>query len=73
MNGRVLFMNTWLDCPDEVKRKHELMQQKIQESKAQFWYKVKENNLSPNMSSYYYSLWVKKNKEKLHLIKLDQV
>jgi hypothetical protein len=37
MTAQVIFLNRWLDCPDEKKREHQLIQDLINSQKAQYY------------------------------------
>lgn len=41
MSAQVIFLNRWLDCPEEQKRKHKAMQIRLQEAKAKFEYETR--------------------------------
>ena len=42
--GLLVFLNTWLDCPEEQKRKHDKIQVLICEKKAEFDYATRDYN-----------------------------
>lgn len=42
--AQIIFLNRWLNCPDEVKRYHWHLQIKIQEAKATFEYETRDYN-----------------------------
>ena len=42
--GLLVFLNTWLDCPQEQRRKHEKIQVHICEKKAEFNYATRDYN-----------------------------
>jgi hypothetical protein len=44
MTAQIIFLNRWLDCPEEVRRKHDLIQVMINEKKAQFDYETRDYN-----------------------------
>ena len=44
MTAQVIFLNRWLNCPDEKKREHDLMQVMINEEKAKFDYETRDYN-----------------------------
>lgn len=44
MTAQVIFLNRWLNCPDEKKREHDLMQVFINEEKAKFDYETRDYN-----------------------------
>lgn len=42
--GRVIFLNTWLNIPDDERRKHDQIQSLISERLAEFQYETREYN-----------------------------
>lgn len=49
--GQVIFLNRWLNCPDEKVREHEKIQILICERKAEFEYATREyNQFQKNLS-----------------------
>lgn len=44
MNGKVIFLNTWLNCPEERKREHQRIQELIWEKKMEFEYSIRDYN-----------------------------
>ncbi len=42
--GLLVFLNTWLDCPEEQRRKHDKIQVLICEKKAEFDYATRDYN-----------------------------
>ncbi len=44
VKAQVIFLNKWLDCPDEKKREHDMIQIMINEEKAKFEYEIREYN-----------------------------
>lgn len=44
MTAQVIFLNSWLDCPDEKVREHERIQILICERKAEFEYETRNYN-----------------------------
>ena len=42
--GRVIFLNTWLNIPDDERRKHDQIQSLISERLAEFNYETREYN-----------------------------
>jgi len=41
MTAQVIYLNRWLNCPDDILRKHYSMQELINTRKAEFWYSVR--------------------------------
>jgi hypothetical protein len=44
MTAQVIFLNKWLDCPDEKKREHAMIQALIQEEVAKYLYEIRDYN-----------------------------
>lgn len=44
VKAQVIFLNSWLDCPEEKKREHDMIQVMINERKAEFDYETREYN-----------------------------
>lgn len=44
MTAQVIFLNNWLDCPDEKRQEHEKIQILICERKAEFEYETRNYN-----------------------------
>jgi hypothetical protein len=42
--GRVIFLNTWLNIPEDERRKHDQIQSLISERLAEFNYETREYN-----------------------------
>ena len=41
MKAQVIFLNRWLNCPDEKRREHEMMQVLINQRKSEFDYETR--------------------------------
>lgn len=44
MKAQIIFLNRWLDCPEENKRQHDIIQALINERKAEFEYETRDYN-----------------------------
>lgn len=44
VKAQVIFLNRWLDCPDEKRREHDMIQVMINERKAEFDYETRDYN-----------------------------
>lgn len=44
MTAQVIFLNRWLDCPEEKKREHAMIQALIQEEVAKYLYEIRDYN-----------------------------
>jgi len=44
VKSQVIFLNRWLDCPDEKKREHDMIQAMINQRKAEFDYETRDYN-----------------------------
>jgi hypothetical protein len=67
---QVLFLNTWLDCPEVIKKRHQAMQDKISEARVYFFYKLKEEGNTESKAIYLYMIWIQQNRKRLKV--LDQ-
>lgn len=68
MNGRVIYLNAWLDCPDAILRRNYALQDKINEAKIHFFYKLREEGCTQERATYLYQIWVQKNRKKLKAV-----
>lgn len=67
--GKVIYLNSWLDCPDLILRRNYSMQDKINEARIHFFYKCREDGKTLEETKYLYQVWVKKNKARIKLLK----
>lgn len=44
VKAQVIFLNRWLDCPDEKRREHDTIQIMINQRKAEFDYETRDYN-----------------------------
>jgi hypothetical protein len=44
VKAQIIFLNRWLDCPEEKKREHDMIQVMINERKAEFNYETRDYN-----------------------------
>lgn len=68
MNGRVIYLNAWLDCPDLILRRNYSMQEKITEAKIHFFYKLKEEGATEERAIFTYKVWIQKNRAKIKAV-----
>ena len=67
--GKVIYLNSWLDCPDLILRRNYSMQDKISEARIHLYYKCKEDGKTIDETRYLYAVWIKNNRERIKLIK----
>lgn len=65
--GRVIFLNRWLNIPDENRRQHDIIQALINQRKAEFMYETRDYNefqrsISKQRS---HNLW----RNRMHIVK----
>jgi hypothetical protein len=65
--GELIFLNTWLDIPDEKRREHDLIQTMISENLALFHYETRlynpfQKSLAKERS---HNLW----RDRIHIVK----
>jgi hypothetical protein len=75
METKVLFLNTWLDCPIVIQKRHESIQQKIRESRIHFFYKLKEEekDCTQERIKFLYLIWVQSNRSNIKLLCSEKV
>lgn len=44
VKAQIIFLNRWLDCPEEKRMEHDMIQEMINEKKAVFDYETREYN-----------------------------
>jgi hypothetical protein len=64
----VTYLNSWLDCPDDILRRNYQMQTRINEARVTFFYKLKEKGYSDRDMLFMYQIWVQKNKDRIKLL-----
>jgi len=67
--GKVIYLNAWLNCPDEILRKNYRLQVMISEAKAKFWYDMRRQNVNDYQSQLCYDRWVHSNRDRIKLVK----
>lgn len=67
MNGKVIYLNAWLDCPDDQLRANFRLQEKINLAKAQFFYRLKEQGVNNYQVKLCYDRWVHSNRDRIKL------
>lgn len=68
MSGQVVYLNRWLNAGDEELRKNRLMQDRICESKAKFWYDIKLMGISDFQARLCYDRFIYANRDRLKVI-----
>jgi len=73
MNGKVIYLNAWLDCPDVILRRNYALQTKITEAKIHFFYKLREEGCTESRAKFLYEIWIQKNKRNIKLVKNEEI
>jgi hypothetical protein len=66
--GKVIYLNAWLNCPDETLRKNYAMQNKITGARNYVFYKLKEEGKTKYEVVYLFQVWIQKNKARIKLV-----
>jgi hypothetical protein len=69
MTAQVVYLNAWLNCPDDVLRFHYILQDKINEGKAEFWYNLSRQGITGYQAQLCYDRFVHSNRDRLKVIK----
>lgn len=72
MKGQVVYLNAWLNCPDDQLRINYLMQDKINEAKAVFWHDIKELGINDYQAALCYDRFIHSNRDRLKVVDNDQ-
>lgn len=73
MNGKVLYLNAWLDCPDVILKRNYAMQDRIREARIHFFYRLKEEGKTESQALFLYQIWIQKNRSRIKLVLEDNV
>ena len=71
MKSNVVYLNAWLNVPDEVLRKNYEIQEKIQLAKVTFWYNIKVQGINEFQAQLCYDRFIHANRDNFKLIKQD--
>lgn len=72
MKSNVVYLNAWLNVPDETLRKNYELQDNIYRAKITFWYNIKVQGINEYQALLCYDRFVHSNRDKFKLIKSDQ-
>jgi hypothetical protein len=67
MKGKVLYLNSWLDCPDDQLRANYKLQEKIHYAKSIFFYRLREQGVNNYQAMLCYDRWVHSNRDRIKL------
>lgn len=67
--GRVIYLNSWLDCPDLILRRNYAMQDNITGARNHFFYRLREEGKTESQALYLYQVWIQKNRSKIRLVR----
>jgi hypothetical protein len=70
MTAQVIYLHSWLNCPDDQLRFHYILQQKISEGKALFWHGLGDINQYQKFLCY--DRWIHSNRDRLKVVDNDQ-
>jgi hypothetical protein len=73
MTAKVIFLNTWLNCPDDQVRFHFRIQNRLNEEKAKFWYGINEMDIDVYQKVLCYDRWVHSNRDRIKVISGDNL
>ena len=73
MNGKVIYLNAWLGCPDVILKRNYAMQDKISEARIHFFYKLREEGKTESEALYLYQVWIQKNRSRVKLVSDNQI
>lgn len=68
MTSNVRYLNAYLNCPDDELRKNYLMQDKINEAKAKFWYDISAMGVDRYQAQLCYDRFIHSNRDRLKLV-----
>ena len=69
MTAQVVYLNRWLDCPDELLRQNYKMQELITHGKIAFWQRLRDQGITGYQAKLCYDRWIHSNREKIKLVK----
>lgn len=72
MRSNVRYLNSWLDCGDDVLRENYKLQDRINEKKALFWYDVERLRINDYQAWLCYDRFIHANRDRLKLVKESQ-
>jgi hypothetical protein len=67
MNGKVIYLNAWLDCSDDQLRANYKLQEKIHYAKAHFFYRLRLQGIDTYQAMLCYDRWVHSNRDRIKL------
>jgi len=68
MNGRVIYLNAWLDCPIVIVKRNSALQEKITEARIHLFYKLREEGKTQSEALFFYQTWIQKNRKQIRLL-----
>ena len=69
MTAQVVYLNRWLDCPEELMRQNYKMQELITSGKIAFWQRLRDQGITGYQAKLCYDRWVHSNRERIKLVK----
>lgn len=68
MTAKVIYLNAWLDCSDLILKRNYALQEKINEARIHFFYKLKEEGATEERAIFLYNVWIQKNRKRLRRV-----
>jgi hypothetical protein len=69
MTAQVIYLNRWLNCPDDILRRNYQMQETITLEKINFWKRLRDQNITGYQARLCYDRWINSNRHRLHIVK----
>lgn len=67
-NGKVIYLHSWIDCPDDIHRRNYQYQIRLSEAKAKFRYDMKEKGATEYQVALEYQKFIKKNRGNIKFV-----
>lgn len=72
MKSNVVYLNAWLNVPDDILRKNYETQERINLAKVTFWYNIKVQGINEYQALLCYDRFIHANRDNIKIIRLDQ-
>jgi len=68
VTAQVIYIHSWLNCPDDRLRFHYELQEKINLGKAEFWQRIRDQRISGFQAYLCYDRWVHENRDRIKIL-----
>ena len=68
---QIIYLNRWLDCPDDIHRRNYQYQTRLSEAKAKFFYDLRDKGATQWQITCSYQQFINNNRNRLKLILSD--